>query len=126
MQAAHFLDASIEAVLAVLISKRLVDDERFTENFIRTRRAKGYGPQRILIELRTRGISEALIAEQLQITDNAWLLAARAIWQKHFRGQKAEDTKNRVKHWRFLQYRGFTQQQINSVIPKHNDHDHDE
>lgn len=79
-----------------------------------------------MFELRTKGICEGLIAEQLKITDNAWLVAADAIWRKHFGGRKPIDIQSRVRQWRFLINRGFTQEQINSVIPNDNDHDYEQ
>ena len=44
-----------------------------------------------------------------------------SVWQKRFRGVYPADIKNRSKQIRFLQYRGFTQEQINIIF---NDVDH--
>ena len=60
-----------------------------------------------------------MIAEQLEITDNAWFECARKSWQKRFKGQLAKDFKARAKQMRFLQYRGFTPEQIESVLSKY-------
>src|SRR4029077_14436536 len=94
----------------------LLNDARFTENYIRWRRGKGFGPVRISLELQARGISDEVIAEQLKITDNAWFADARKLWQKHFKNQRNSDFATRAKQIRFLQYRGFTQEQINSIF----------
>jgi regulatory protein len=63
-----------------------------------------------------RGISTEMIADHLQITDNAWLVEARKIHKKRFRQSGAFDKKYLAKQIRFLQYRGFTQEQIEQVI----------
>jgi regulatory protein len=57
-----------------------------------------------------------MIAKQLQITDNAWFTEARNVWQKHFKGKLPTDFESRAKQMRFLHYRGFTREQIESVF----------
>lgn len=106
----------IAPILTDLSQSGYLNDQRYTENFIRSRRTRGYGPERIRQELKIRGVTQETIAEQLQITDNAWLVEARKVWQKHFKGQVPKDFKTKAKQMRFLQYRGFTQEQIESVV----------
>jgi len=106
----------ITPLIANLAKSGLINEHRFTENFIHWRRARGYGPLRISMELQERGIAEEMIAQLLDITDNNWLTDAQRVWQKQFKGNKPDDFKERAKHMRFLQYRGFTREQINSVF----------
>lgn len=106
----------IKLVIAELAQTGLINDRRYTENYIDSRRRKGYGPRRILVELQTHGIDDEVIAELLNIADNAWFTGARNTWQKHFKGMPPKDFKSRVKQIRFLQYRGYTQEQIASVL----------
>lgn len=91
-------------------------DERFAEHYCRFRQAKGYGPERIALELKARGVHEALIAKQLEITDNTWLVLAQKAWKKRFKDERPRDFKTKAKHMRFLQYRGFTKEQIEQVF----------
>ena len=107
---------AIHTVVADLAQAGLINESRFTENYIYWRRGKGYGPLRISMELRSRGIPSEMIAEQLQITDNAWFAEAQKAWQKQFKGKLPADFKLRAKQMRFLQYRGFTREQIESVF----------
>lgn len=111
-----FAADDIVSVLAECIQVGLVNDKRFTENYIDSRRQKGYGPKRIYLELQYRGIAEEIIADLLEITDNAWLNAAQRIWRKRFKNTTSSDLKTRAKQWRFLQARGFTQEQIEKII----------
>jgi len=106
----------IALLLAELTQNKLLDDRRFAENYIYKRRTKGYGPHRIRIELQMHGLSDELIAETLKITDNAWFIDIKRVWQKHFKGKQASDFKNRAKQMRFLHYRGFTAEQVESVF----------
>ncbi len=86
------------------------------ESFIHYRRARGYGPLRIRAELLERGVPEDLIEHHLKITDNAWLDDARKAWQKRFKYRLPHDFKSRAQQMRFLQYRGFTSEQINPLF----------
>lgn len=99
-----------------MLSNGYLDEQRFVENFIRSHQHKGHGPQRIIAELQARGIPAEMIAEHIEINDNAWLDEALRIWHKQFKGKQPKDFKERAKQMRFLQYRGFTYEQIMRVI----------
>lgn len=103
-------------VIHELVQAGYINEAKITENHIHWRRVKGLGPERIAMELKARGIPEAIIAEQLDMTDNAWLAEAQKVWQKHFKNQMPSDFKTKAKQMRFLQYRGFTSEQIESVF----------
>lgn len=108
------VDAS-HMVVSKLAKAGLINEQRFTENYIYWRKGKGFGPVRIMQELQARGIPSEMIAEHIQITDNAWLIAAQGVWRKHFKSVSS-DIKIRFKQMRFLQYRGFTREQIEDVL----------
>jgi regulatory protein len=113
-----FPDDLILKVVQKLAQDKLLSNDRFIENYIHSRRNKGYGPIRIQAELQERGIQEELIEHHLNIADNAWFINARNVWQKRFKNQLPRDFKSRAQQMRFLQYRGFTQEQIESVIKR--------
>lgn len=108
--------AAIDKLLTSLSQAGLINEDRFTENFIHWRRNKGYGPLRISMELRMRGIPDEVIAEHLQITDNTWSLEAQRVWRKRFKSNSLKNMSEKAKQQRFLQQRGFTREQINSVF----------
>jgi regulatory protein len=112
----NFLDTDIHTVLDSLSQEGILSEARFTENFIQYKRNKGFGPLRIQAELIQRGINEESIEHHLEISDNAWFMSARAVWQKRFKNRLPLDYKGRAQQMRFLQYRGFTREQIESVI----------
>lgn len=112
----NFLDTDIHLVLHGLAQEGLLSDSRFTESFIHYQCNRGYGPLRIRADLLERGISEDLIEHHLEITDNAWLTSVRHVWQKRFKNSLPKDYKTRAQQMRFLQYRGFTHEQIKSII----------
>jgi regulatory protein len=107
---------SAQNIVDELTQAGLISESRFTENFLHWRRQRGFGPMRILAELKARGVTPETIAEHLDITDNAWLIEAQRIWRKHFKGKPPQDYAARAKQMRFLQYRGYTREQISRVI----------
>jgi regulatory protein len=108
--------SEIEPLIKELSLANLINDQRYAEQFIHFRREKGYGPLRITLDLQNKGLDAAMIAQHLQINDNAWLNAVRKVWHKRFKGQSPVTIKEQAKQLRFLQYRGFTQEQINSLL----------
>jgi regulatory protein len=111
-----FLETDIHVVLNGLAEEGLLNESRFIENFIHYQRNRGYGPLHIRADLIERGISENLIEHHLEIKDNAWLTSIRFVWQKRFKNKLAHDYKTRAQQMRFLQYRGFTHDQIKSIM----------
>ena len=91
-------------------------DERFTEAYVRARRLKGYGPVRIAAELRERGVSEQIADRYLYADTAIWLETLEHEYQKKYHGTRYEDYQEKAKRMRFLQYRGFSIDQINEVI----------
>jgi regulatory protein len=115
-----FDQTDIQTTLSALINEGLLSNTRFIEAYVHHRRQKGYGPLRIQAELNARGISEDLIEHHLNIADNAWLTHAHHVWKKRFKGTFPRDFKARAQQMRFLQYRGFTAEQIDNIF--HSDH----
>lgn len=103
-------------VVEQLANEGLVSDERFTEAFVRYRRNNGYGPRRIQSELRERGVSEKIQSTYLDIGDPQWFTHAALVQSKRFGDDLPEDFKERARQARFLQYRGFTSDQIREVL----------
>jgi regulatory protein len=116
LRSRDFTPSDIQTAIEALTKEGLLSNTRFTESFVHYRRNKGMGPLRIQAELIERGISEELIEQELDITDNAWFTEVKRVWQKHFKNKMPADFKTKAKHMRFLQYRGFTRDQIESVF----------
>ena len=104
-------DAIDEAVERLILDKYL-SDERFAECYVRHRANAGYGPDRIANELRERGVSEGNIAHGFSVFEGDWFIMASAVRQKKFGLALPGDFKEKAKQLRFLQYRGFTQEQL--------------
>jgi regulatory protein len=111
-----FPETDIQPVLNTLTEEGLLNQSRFIEIYVYSRQRRGYGPLRIQSELISRGISEDMIEHHLKIADNAWFAHAQKVWQKRFKGLIPRDFKTRAQQMRFLQYRGFTSEQIEQLF----------
>lgn len=106
----------IQQVLEKLIQKKILNEDRFVESYIRARSSKGYGSVRIINELQQRGISAELIADFIDESAHEWLVLAEQVRLKKFSKKIPKEFNEKAKQMRFLQYRGFTLEQINKII----------
>ncbi|WP_439135075.1 regulatory protein RecX [Pseudomaricurvus sp.] len=105
----------IEEVICDLQMELLQSDERFTEAYVAMRRRKGYGPQRLQMELREKGIEQSLVVEELSKPELDWFAQAESVLRKKFQ-EPAGGMKERAKQIRFLQYRGFAHEHIQEAM----------
>lgn len=107
---------AIIAVLDKLKNEKLLDDVRFAESYLRMRSNRGYGPIRIQHELHHRGISEIITDEIIDNMKNEWPALIIAVRKKRFGTVLPKDFNERAKQMRFLEYRGFTHEQIKAAF----------
>jgi regulatory protein len=113
----------IDKVLEQLISNGYQSDARFAEHYTRFRASKGYGPKRIRLELQEKGVDAGLIDDGLLQSGVDWLARVAEVHSKKFKGQAADSWEEKSRQTRFLDYRGFTQEQIESCL--HHDPEYD-
>jgi regulatory protein len=116
LRARGFETQAVAAVLAQLEAENLVSDGRFAESYTRHRIASGYGPIRIRKELRERGVSDALISESVDAGDDVWMARLAEAQAKRFGSGSGIDRRERARQARFLEYRGFTADQIRRAL----------
>ncbi|MEW8238607.1 MAG: regulatory protein RecX [Candidatus Thiodiazotropha taylori] len=112
----HYDEALIEQVLDDLTSASLQSDGRFAESFVESRVRKGQGPLRIRMELRERGISQALIDEVLVPYEDEWQQLLGEVHDAKYGAIRAESNKELVKRARFLESRGFPSEMIRRLL----------
>ena len=83
--------------------------------YARIRKRKGFGPKRIGYELSSRGINDSISSVALDEV-GGWKDAALDAFNKKYRDGVASDFKSRSKQKVFLQNRGFSFQEIDSVF----------
>ncbi|MFO7306717.1 MAG: regulatory protein RecX [Gammaproteobacteria bacterium] len=107
---------AVERVVQKLAAKRLVSDARFVASFIRHHAARGRGPVRIRAELRQQGIADEHIEEALEAAELDWVRLACEVRARKFGSGRPSSVAERAKQARFLQYRGFTADQIRVAL----------
>jgi regulatory protein len=118
-------DAVVVApLLDALRAEKLLDDRRYTQNFVAYHAARGQGPIRVRADLRRHGLEGTLVEECLDAFPD-WIVHLRKSRQKKF-GEKLPGTDaEKQRQARFLGYRGFTSAQIRSALGFDSDLDSD-
>jgi regulatory protein len=104
-----------ELVITSLIEKGLVNDHRFAEMYIIARKRKGFGPIKIAYELLAKGVSDDISSQALN-EEGGWRIAALNAFNKKYKNGIADNFKEMNKQKIFLQNRGFTFEEIDSVF----------
>lgn len=106
----------IDLAVNYCLDNHYLDDLRYAKSQIRQHVYKGHGERRIRQELSQKRVSEAVIACALQQEPQDWFERAKSAAEKKFKGHKANDQKEYAKQVRFLQYRGYSFDQIHYAL----------
>jgi regulatory protein len=108
-------DDLIESAIENLITNNLINDIRFAEMYVLSRKKKGFGPKRIAYELSSKGVKDSLSNEAI-INEGGWLESAQIVFAKKFKEGPSSDFKESMKQKTFMQNRGFSFKEIDSVM----------
>jgi len=108
--------AMINQLLDAFVEKGYIDDTRFATHYVKTRLKRGFGPKRIRLELKMRGIDDAIIAEQTKIADNDWLEEMQTLLSKRMTTEGMQGPQQKAKFVRFFLNRGYTHEQIFTLL----------
>ena len=101
--------------LEALAAERLLDDARTVERFVAYRAGRGQGPLRITLDLKALGAPAELIGPALESGPD-WRALARDVRRRRFGAAAPADWNERARQARFLQYRGFSSDDIRAAI----------
>jgi regulatory protein len=111
--------AIIDLTIEYLIDKKFLDDRSFAKNLFRYRQARPFGPQRIRLELRQKGIDEELIVQELgeafEGFDQQEVITELAS-RRASRYRDVDPIKRKKKVFDFLARRGFSLDMIKRAI----------
>ena len=105
----------VQAVVERLVTEKLVDDQRYVDNFLRYHAGRGQGPLRIRQELRQAGLAGPLVEDALAAHPD-WKEGARRARIKKFGVKLPATAADRARQMRFLGYRGFTSAEIRAAL----------
>ena len=109
-------EEQMEKVLDWCQENGWLNDERFTERFIQSRSRKGYGSQRIRMELTQKGIDRDAIDIAMEETNIDWAECAAQLAERKFGLPLPKEWKEKAKVQRFLQSKGFLSEDIQSIF----------
>ena len=105
----------IDRVITKLVANNLINDVRYAQMYVLVRKRKGFGPKKIQFELMTRGINDSISSIAI-IEEGSWKEAAQKAFNKKFKKGASNEFKERNKQKSFLQNRGFSFEEIDSVF----------
>jgi regulatory protein len=116
----EFESEEIERAIERLLEKDYLSDVRFAMSTCRYRANRGYGWRYISNELKQKGVCSTIIQQLQNNCEIDWYLQAELAYNKRF-GEiivvgAHERQKEKAKRIRFLQYRGFSTDEIFALI----------
>ncbi|WP_281630774.1 recombination regulator RecX [Vibrio sp. St2] len=109
-------EEAIQEAVNFCLEHNYLDDLRYTKSQIRQHVYKGHGERRIRQELNQKRVSESVIEKAFEEEPQDWFELAKQATEKKFKGVKAKDQKEYAKQVRFLQYRGYSFEQISYAL----------
>lgn len=113
----------INCILDHCIEQNYLNNQRYADSYLRMRSAKGFGLLRITQELLDREISKAQIRQACKNEPQDWFELASNTYNKKYKNhlKVQQETfelnqRERAKRYRFMSYRGFTQEQIHFAL----------
>jgi regulatory protein len=113
---------AVAATVAGLLTRGVVNDARYADNFVAYHAARGQGPARIAAELRRHGVAQETISGALAGGPD-WRLLARKVCQSKFGPEPPKSWAQKARQARFLQYRGFSADHIRAATGADSDVD---
>jgi regulatory protein len=113
----------IYIVLDWMVEQGYQSDKRFACMFVRSKGLSGYGPERIRLDLNSKGIAEHLIEHAFEENKDEviWPDEVDRLIEKKLKAQDISDMKVKYKIMGYLQRRGFTLDQIYLGFDRHKD-----
>ena len=107
--------AVVGAVLERLCAEKLLDDQRYVENYVAYHAARGHGPIRVRADLRKLGVEGEKVDASVDAYPD-WIAQLKRAREKKFGTSLPTRYADRARQMRFLGYRGFTGAQIRTAL----------
>lgn len=114
-------EEQIELILEEFCQNDWLCEQRYCDAYVRGRVNKGQGKIRIRADARNKRLDQDNVNESLNKVDVDWFEQARATYYKRFGDMPVKDIKDKAKRLRFMQYRGFTMDEVNFAMNNDDD-----
>ena len=115
--------SQIEQLVELFCQRGWLNELRYCQGFVRGRVAKGQGETRILHDGRAKQLDSELLNQAVQQAEIDWFELAADTYQRRYanndllkQADRQAAFKERNKRMRFMQYRGFSFEQIEYAI----------
>lgn len=112
---ADLIQQTINQVIDECLAKKWLNEDDFIEQYVAMRARKGYGKNRIIFELKQRGIVDDVVLTVISRQDIDWIDIGFKQMIKKFRTIDKQDLQQKAKIFQFLSYKGFSQEQIHLI-----------
>ena len=106
----------VNDLLTSLAAEDLVSDHRYAQALVAHRVNTGYGPRRIMMELKDKGVAPEIIDQTLLSSEVDWDELLRAQHNRKFGVSKAGSFKEWARRAQYLDRRGFGTDSIRRVM----------
>ena len=106
----------VDDLLASLAAEDLVSDHRYAQALVSHRVSTGYGPHRIIMELKDKGVAPEIIDQTLLSAEVDWDELLRVQHNRKFGTSKAGSFKEWARRAQYLDRRGFSTDTIRRVM----------
>lgn len=103
-------------VIESLAGRGWQSDARYAESYARSRIMKGYGPARVIYELKQNGVEATKLDEIVQAVVGSWMDSLEQVYIKKYPQDKLLSRSEWAKRSRFLLQRGFSFDMINALF----------
>jgi len=110
-----YAEEPVAQTIAELVEEGVLNDARYVENYVSYHADRGEGPFRIESELQQFDVAAELIQTALASGPD-WKARARDVRTRRFGADIPDTWAEKAKQARFLQYRGFTSDQIRAAL----------
>ena len=119
LKARGYGEGLVNELLTELVTERLLSDTRYAEAMVTHRASRGYGPLRICMELRDRGVAERIVDKALQEAEIDWDERLRHTYDRKYGEMAVESFKTWASRAQILKNRGISVDAIRRVIGDH-------
>lgn len=120
-----FSTSEVEQAIGYCQQYGYIDDLRYTFSMIRQHISKGHGERRIRQSLQQNRVSDEIISTVFAQIETDWFELAKQTAEKKFKSLSSTDKKEQAKRIRFLQYRGFSFEQIQYALSEQSESEND-